>query len=1026
VTFRVLIALVAATALLAVPIALAAPPAARISPAQRVDMKVLLLSADGTEPGFGAWQAELDREGVPYDTFVAYSGQTRRATLTDATLADYATDHARYQAVILASGDLGHNVTNPGGSVSYLSALSDAEWSALAKFERTFGIRQLSDYTAPAPAHGLNVVGGAAQDGVVATLTDTGKLAFPYLKGPVQIANDDPVAAETFGYPATPVNGADWQTLLAAPNGTAFLGIYTHPDDGRQEMVMTVASNQFQNQNQLLRHGMLNWVTRGVFLGYQRNYLELQVDDLFLGDDAWVPAQHETSFDPAQASRMTAADVNQAIAWSRAHGLRLDMVFNGGGSEQYAADNGSDPLAAAFRNTSVRSAFGYVNHTYDHANIDCSTASFVTREITDNVAWANRHSLPITASEVVTGEHSGLANARPGNPGTIDPPTLDDVLPGAGGAIPAGTYDYAVTAHSAAGETTGSETDGIAVAANGSAAVSFNAICHATGYDVYRRPSGGAWARVAHLDRSPTAPTDDGRNPITLTVTDAAATGTAAAPPAANGAALAPYGQNPNFLSGVTAAGVTDVASDASKGYPSVPTDITSPPLAAGASFFEGGVQAVPRYPSNVYYNASRQGQQLDEYNWIYVDPAHGGGCVPIENVTTCRTAPATWAEYVGSENRIMFGHVVGNDPRPHFFHQSNLADYNPALPEIDPTQGGILYPVIDGLLARYEAAIDRAQAPLLQPTHTQAGQILAQQAAWAATRAGGQLTAWLQDGQVFVRNNGTAAVNVPLTGTTAGDAYGGQRSGWVSVAAGATAQFAPADPAPGAAPTVSGTARAGQTLTAGPGGWNGTAPISFAYQWQRCDAACTSIPGATDVTYTAADADVGHKLRVVVFAGNWISAVSQAASAQTAAVDRAAAAKPPASGGTPSTGQAKKPHAKKKAPRLALTRVRMSPKRFHVSHKRKQRGTRLDGSRISWRLNRAATVRLRVQRHARHRWVTVGTIKRSAKKGTGVVRFRGRFGRHLLKPRAYRLTAMASAHGRHSAPRRVHFRVIR
>ena len=39
-----------------------------VSPGQRVDLKVLLLSADGTEPGFGAWKAALDREGVPYDT----------------------------------------------------------------------------------------------------------------------------------------------------------------------------------------------------------------------------------------------------------------------------------------------------------------------------------------------------------------------------------------------------------------------------------------------------------------------------------------------------------------------------------------------------------------------------------------------------------------------------------------------------------------------------------------------------------------------------------------------------------------------------------------------------------------------------------------------------------------------------------------------------------------------------------------------------------------------------------------------
>ena len=58
------------------------------------------------------------------------------------------------------------------------------------------------------------------------------------------------------------------------------------------------------------------------------------------------------------------------------------------------------------------------------------------------------------AAEVVTGEHSGLANARPGNPGTIDPPAFADVEPLAGGgAVPAGTYDYALTARSPAGET---------------------------------------------------------------------------------------------------------------------------------------------------------------------------------------------------------------------------------------------------------------------------------------------------------------------------------------------------------------------------------------------------------------------------------------------------------------------------------------------------------------------------------------------------------------------------------------------
>jgi hypothetical protein len=999
-----------------VPVVLAATPA-RVLPTQRVDVRVLLLSADGTEPGFGAWKAELQREGVPYDAFVAYSGQNRVATtLTDALLADYGANHARYSAVILSTGDLGHNVANANGTTSYLSALSDAEWASLAKFERTFGIRQLSDYTAPSPAHGLNTVGGATQDGNVGTLTPLGKAAFPYLKGPVPIANDDPTVAEAFGYASTPVDPSNWQTLLAGPNGTAYLGIYTHPDDGREEMVVTVASNENQSQAQLLRHGELNWVTRGVFLGYQRSYLELQVDDLFLGDDAWDPATNTTNYDPAAASRMTPVDVAQAAAWSKARGLRIDFAFNGGGSELYKADHATttDPLANAFADPATRNAFGYVNHTYDHPNIDCSTASFITKEIADNVTWGRQHGLPFDATEVITGEHSGLANTRPGNPGTIDPPSFADVTPAAGGTIPAGTYDYAITAQSPAGETTASVVPGIAVAASQQVTASFNAVCHAVSYNLYRSSAGAnSWTQVGTLTRSATAATDDGTNPIALTITDTGAAGTSKAPPAANGAALAPYGQNPNYLAGLNGAGIRYVATDASKAYPSNPLDLNSPLIAIGATFTQGAVQAFPRYPSNVYYNVSKQGQQLDEYNWIYVAPANGGGCVPIAGVTTCRTTAATWAEYVTSENNVMFRHVTGNDPRPHFMHQSNLADYNPALPETDPNQGGILYPVIDGLLGRYEAGFDRASAPLLQLTSAQIASTLAQQSTWAANVAAGKVSAWLQDGVLHVKNLDGAAMAVPLTGTTVGDLYAGQKSGWTSIPAGAEQTFSPNDPVNAAAPSVSGTARVGSTLSADRGAWTGTDPISYGYQWQRCTSSCANIPGAIDATYKVAAADGSAKLRVVVTAGNWVSSVSQAASPLTAGVPKAGASKSEAS-----------------KSKLSFTKVKMSPRRFAVSHQHKRRGTRLDGSRITWRLNQAATVRLTIQRRggsAKHRrWVRVGTLKVKAKKGNGIVRFRGRFGRKLLTPRSYRLVAMANTRYQKSPHKHVTFRVVK
>jgi hypothetical protein len=86
-------------------------------------------------------------------------------------------------------------------------------------------------------------------------------------------------------------------------------------------------------------------------------------------------------------------------------------------------------------------------------------------------------------------------------------------------------------------------------------------------------------------------------------------------------------------------------------------------------------------------------------------------------------------------------------------------------------------------------------------------------------------------------------------------------------LAAGASAA-APQNTAP---PTITGTAREGQTLTASNGTWSNS-PTSFAYQWQRCASdgtGCGDITGATSKTYSPVSGDVGHALRVVVTASN-------------------------------------------------------------------------------------------------------------------------------------------------------------
>ena len=84
--------------------------------------------------------------------------------------------------------------------------------------------------------------------------------------------------------------------------------------------------------------------------------------------------------------------------------------------------------------------------------------------------------------------------------------------------------------------------------------------------------------------------------------------------------------------------------------------------------------------------------------------------------------------------------------------------------------------------------------------------------------------------------------------------------------------------------PTVTGTPREGETLTATTGSWSGS-PISYAYQWQRSQdgASWTAIQGATGSTYVLASGEIGAVVRVSVTASN--AGGSGTASSQPTAV---------------------------------------------------------------------------------------------------------------------------------------------
>ena len=121
-----------------------------------------------------------------------------------------------------------------------------------------------------------------------------------------------------------------------------------------------------------------------------------------------------------------------------------------------------------------------------------------------------------------------------------------------------------------------------------------------------------------------------------------------------------------------------------------------------------------------------------------------------------------------------------------------------------------------------------------------------------------------------------------------------------------AAVSAAPNTPATGA-PTITGTAQVGQTLTAGTTAImdaDGLTSVSYTYQWIRVDGGTeTNIASATASTYTLVAADQGTTIKVTVSFTDDASNAETLTSAATAAV--AAAPNTPATGAPTITGTA-------------------------------------------------------------------------------------------------------------------------
>jgi hypothetical protein len=136
-----------------------------------VDMKLLILATDGTEPGLAALQFFLDYLGTPYQVVLLANGQPLPPL--DNGVKGF------YQGIILTIGNLG--VCNPACH----SALDASGWAALDSYTRNYHVRVASYYTFPEARYGMAFVSGMGttdQAPALANLTSAGASVFNYLQ----------------------------------------------------------------------------------------------------------------------------------------------------------------------------------------------------------------------------------------------------------------------------------------------------------------------------------------------------------------------------------------------------------------------------------------------------------------------------------------------------------------------------------------------------------------------------------------------------------------------------------------------------------------------------------------------------------------------------------------------------------------------------------------------------------------------------------------------------------------------------
>lgn len=397
---------------------------------------ILVIARDAASAKNG--YSGLQGYGIPFETLtVPSTGATLPALNSSASVGNFG-------GIIVVS-----EVSYQYGT-AFNSALTTDQWQQLYNYQTAFGVRMVRLDVFPGPNFGTLSASpsgeGCCGTGVEQKISFTNTSGFT---GASLNPNQGISTTNLWHYPSTVTDTATtWEVAQFEPAGSfsgkttaAVVNRFANGAGSREQMVFFISwATDWNPTSNILQHAYINWVTRGLYLGFRRIYFSTQIDDVHLETGLYEPA--------GVNYRCTAEDLAFHATWQKDINSRLpagsyyivELGHNGNGnieaSTVYAQKNNKNdcpevnlieypeqidtplefqkPLGTGTniwptnptkfsstmtcmkydtlynwfaKDSNNMNAYAHMSHTYSHAGLNNATYSDVAKEISFNKDW---------------------------------------------------------------------------------------------------------------------------------------------------------------------------------------------------------------------------------------------------------------------------------------------------------------------------------------------------------------------------------------------------------------------------------------------------------------------------------------------------------------------------------------------------------------------------------------------------------------------------------------------------------------